>query len=65
MQEVCDCIDAGKLKPGDQLPSTAELAERYGVSRNTVRDAVNRLLAQGVLRGHQGLGVFVAKKCPR
>lgn len=53
-------IDRGQLPPGRKLPSTRELAEHYGVSRGTVRDAINRLLDAGVLRGHMGLGVFVA-----
>lgn len=52
-------VSAGELKPGDKLPSTTALAAEYDVSRNTVRDAVNRLKATGELVGHQGLGVMV------
>ena len=52
-------ISAGDLKPGDKLPSTTALTEEYGVGRNTVRDAINRLKATGELVGHQGLGVMV------
>lgn len=55
-------IAAGELKPGDKLASTIALAAEYGVSRNTVRDAINRLKAAGVLVGHQGLAVKVAPK---
>lgn len=53
-------IERGLLKPGDQLPSTKDMAEQYNTSPGTVRKAVDILIAMGVLRGHQGLGVFVA-----
>lgn len=63
-QQVINDINAkiadGRLRPGDRLPSTAALAAEYDVSPGTVRFAINRLLDRGVLRGHQGLGVFVA-----
>lgn len=52
-------IDRGLLKPGDKLPTTKELADQYETSPGTVRKAVDILIATGVLRGHQGLGVFV------
>lgn len=55
-------IAAGDLRPGDALPSTTALAAEYEVSRNTVRDAINRLKATGELVGHQGLAVRVASK---
>lgn len=55
-------IDRGELKPADKLPSTRELADHYGVSETTVRNAIRFLLGTGVLRGHQGVGVFVAEK---
>lgn len=61
INDITEQIDAGTLKPGDKLPSTRELAERYGVAPTTVRDAVGRLLDRGVLRGHQGVGVFIAE----
>ncbi|MEO3743837.1 winged helix-turn-helix domain-containing protein [Plantactinospora sp. B5E13] len=54
-------IESGKLAPGDQLPSTAELREQYGVSVTVVRGAINWLKAKGLVEGHPGLGVFVAE----
>ena len=42
-------IESGRLKPGQQLEPELELRERYGASRNTVRDAVRRLTALGLL----------------
>lgn len=44
----------GSLKPGDRLPSEPELAEGFGVSRPTVREAMKILRGQGVLRTSRG-----------
>jgi GntR family transcriptional regulator len=53
-------IRAGTFPPGAQLPSERELRERFGVSGGTVRAALVRLRAEGLIRSHQGRGVFVA-----
>jgi GntR family transcriptional regulator len=50
---------SGILRPGDQLPSEAQLCERYGVSPMTVRRAINTLVDQGVVSAEQGRGTFV------
>lgn len=55
-------IDAGDLQPGDKIDSTNELMARYEVSSGVVRHAVIVLMAEGVLRGHQGRGVYVADR---
>jgi DNA-binding GntR family transcriptional regulator len=52
-------IAAGVFRPGDRLPSEAQLCERYGVSPMTVRRAINILVAQGVVIAEQGRGTFV------
>lgn len=57
-------IHAGELRPGDRLPSTRELREQYGCSQVTVRTAILLLQAEGLLRGDQGVGVFVANPLP-
>jgi len=54
-------IASGELSPGDQLPSTAELREQYGVSITVVRGAINWLKATGLVEGVPGVGVFVAE----
>jgi GntR family transcriptional regulator len=52
-------IRAGRLAPGAQLPSEPKLAEMFGVSRNTIREAIRSLLAKGILEGRKGIGTFV------
>jgi GntR family transcriptional regulator len=60
---VEDAIAVGKLAPGDRLPPERELAAAHGVSRMTVRQALQTLEARGLLRraiGRNG-GSFVAQ----
>lgn len=52
-------IRAGRLKPGEQIPSAAELREKYAVSITVVRRAVDNLKAVGLVEGVPGVGVFV------
>lgn len=52
-------IASGMFRPGDRLPSEAQLCERYGVSPMTVRRAINILVDQGVVIAEQGRGTFV------
>ncbi|MBI5965811.1 MAG: GntR family transcriptional regulator [Chloroflexi bacterium] len=49
----------GILRPGNQLPSEAQLCERYDVSPMTVRRAINLLVDQGFVVAEQGRGTFV------
>ena len=50
-----------ELDPGDPLPSERELCDRFGVSRMTVRQAVDALVVDGVLERVHGRGMFVAR----
>jgi GntR family transcriptional repressor for pyruvate dehydrogenase complex len=52
-------ITGGVLKPGDKLPSTKDLAEKFQVGRSTVREALSALKAMGLLEIHQGEGCYV------
>ena len=52
-------IAAGKLRPGDRLPSESQLCKHHGVSRMTVRRAINILVEQGVIITRQGQGTFI------
>ncbi|NMO76839.1 GntR family transcriptional regulator [Niallia alba] len=49
-----------ELKPGDPISSEREFSEKYGISRMTVRQAINNLVAEGVLVRQRGKGTFVA-----
>jgi GntR family transcriptional regulator len=55
-------IEAGTLKPGEQLPTELELREKYQASRNTVRDAVKRLSSLGLVESRPGSGTFVTRE---
>lgn len=59
MQQVLGFVKAGRLAPGHKLPSERELADRFGVSRPTVREAMRALAALGVVEIRHGDGVFV------
>lgn len=50
----------GVLRPGERLPAERELAERLGVSRPSLREALHELQESGLLTSRQGAGVFVA-----
>ncbi|MEP7301499.1 MAG: FadR/GntR family transcriptional regulator [Caldimonas sp.] len=59
-----DEIDAGRLRPGDRLPTEQRLADAHGVSRTVVREAVHQLKSRGLVRSRQGSGVFVTAAPP-
>ncbi len=52
-------IDAGRMLPGEKLPTDTRLAEQFGVSRTVIREAVSRLRQDGIVEARQGSGVFV------
>ena len=52
-------IRAGRTKPGDKLPTEAEIMLRFDVSRTVVREAVSRLQACGLVETRHGIGTFV------
>lgn len=56
-----------EFKAGQRLPPEASLAESYGVSRMTMRRALEELAAEGMVRKRKGVGTFVAEgsECPR
>jgi len=54
-------IRTGELKPGEALPPETELAERFEISRMTVRKAISELIAEGMVHPIQGKGTFVTK----
>ena len=52
-------IDKGTLRPGEKLPSEADLSRRFGVSRSVIREALSQLRYEGLLESHQGKGIIV------
>ncbi|TIS50219.1 MAG: FadR family transcriptional regulator, partial [Mesorhizobium sp.] len=52
-------IESGELNPGTRLPTEQELSEKFGVSRNVVREAIAQLRADGMIEARQGIGAFV------
>ncbi|GAA4885267.1 GntR family transcriptional regulator [Pseudonocardia benzenivorans] len=60
--ELLQRIDAGEFGPDEPLPSEATLVADYGVSRNTVRRAYQRLVDVGAVVVRQGAGAFAAPR---
>ncbi len=54
-------ISNGTYSPGSLLPSENQLAERYNVSRPTIRAAFARLVERGFVKRQRGVGTFVAE----
>lgn len=52
-------IEDGEYMPGTAIPSENKLAETFGINRITIRNAVDALVHEGLLRRVQGKGVFV------
>jgi len=57
-------IDSAPYKNGAFLPKEIELANRLGVSRNTIRQATNKLEHEGLPKRKKGVGIKVAEKKP-
>ncbi|HUA59688.1 MAG TPA: GntR family transcriptional regulator [Verrucomicrobiae bacterium] len=55
-------IEAGKWRPGEQIPTESNLSEAFGVSKITVRQALERLVELGYIRKEQGRGTFVSER---
>ncbi len=60
VRQIEQLILRGILTPGERLPSERELAERLGVSRPSLRDAIAELQDRGLLAARAGSGVFIA-----
>jgi len=61
VQQIEESILTGTLKPGDQLPAERDLAQRFGVSRTAVREAVKALQEKGLVEAYSGRGTFITK----
>ena len=59
VHQIEESIVKGALKAGDQLPAERELAQRFGVSRTAVREAVKALREKGLVEAYSGRGTFI------
>lgn len=62
MAWVKDNIESGLLSPGDKLPSEPELMQRFSVSRNSVRQAINELAKEKLVESRHGIGTFCLRR---
>ncbi|HKA43444.1 MAG TPA: GntR family transcriptional regulator [Burkholderiales bacterium] len=58
--EITRGLAGGEWKPGELIPSEADLAKRFGVSKGTIRHALDELVSERILVRRQGRGTFVA-----
>src|SRR5512139_987472 len=56
-----ESMRTGSLKPGDPVPPESQLCQQFSVSRTTVRQALVRLVFEGLIERHRGRGSFVAE----
>lgn len=64
-RRIAEAVAAGRLAPGQSLPAERDMAAMTGLSRVTVRKAVQALVAAGALVQRRGSGTFVAPKVER
>jgi len=59
--QLREAIDRGELRPGDRLPPSRILAAELKIARGTVTNAIEQLLAEGLLEARIGSGTFVSE----
>lgn len=62
VNQITDLIKKGKWKPNEQLPSETELAKAFGVSRNSIREALKCLSLIGIIYAYPGQGTFITNE---
>jgi DNA-binding GntR family transcriptional regulator len=60
--QIENMLESGELAIGSRLPPELELAERFGVSRGTIRQALDQLVRAGVISRRSGSGTFVLRE---
>lgn len=63
-EELLQLLKSGAIPPDERLPSEHELAERFGVSRQTLRQSLGELEREGLVYRVQGKGTFAAADSP-
>jgi GntR family transcriptional repressor for pyruvate dehydrogenase complex len=64
-QQVINLIRDRQLKPGDRLPSARDLAIQFSVATPTIREALRRLQATGIVDIRHGSGIYVKRESDR
>ncbi|WP_028575936.1 FadR/GntR family transcriptional regulator [Desulfomicrobium escambiense] len=59
-----ELVEVDDLQPGDRLPPERRLAELFGVSRNSMREAIKSLEQTGLLKSRPGAGTYIAAASP-
>ncbi len=59
-QQISSLCAAGRLRPGERLPSVRELGRKLAVNQNTILRVYERLVREGLLEMRHGQGTFVA-----
>ncbi len=57
-------LETGETKPGQKLPTQEQLAQMFGVSRSSIREAMNALSMMGYVEITRGRGSFISKELP-
>ena len=65
VDHVSRMINDGRIKPGEKIPSEAEIIAELGVSRSVVREAVSHMQAAGMVETFQGKGTFAKSGVPQ
>ena len=60
IEKIRDMIRSGELKPGDRLPPERKLAEDFGVSRNSLRQAIQAMSERRLIESRQGDGNYIS-----
>ncbi len=61
-EQLIELIKEKSYTPGSKLPTEAELSERLGIGRNTVREALKILVSRNIVTIRQGSGSFISEK---
>ncbi len=62
VEKLLALVQARSLQPGQRLPAERQLAEELGVSRTSVREAIQKLISQGVLLARRGDGTYLQSR---
>ena len=60
IKQIRSLITTGQLKPGDKLPPERKLAEKFGIGRSVVRDAIRKLEFYGIVKTQPQSGTVIA-----